>query len=64
VNKSKSIRPGDYVTLVWADGTKNHHFLVVNRPRGEGDMWEFEIDEIIIAINIYTPRFEYMVKEP
>ena len=37
MNKSKSIKEGDRVTIVWADGTKNYSVLVVNRPRGEGD---------------------------
>ena len=64
MNKSKSIQAGDYVTLRWADKTENNHVLVVGRPRGEGDIWEFEIDDMIIAINVYSPRFEYMVKEP
>lgn len=58
---SKRIKNGDEVTLVF-DGDRIPA-TVINEPRGEGDLWQFETrDGKVCAFNPYHPGFIGMVK--
>lgn len=59
----EGIQIGDAVTLIWANGEEWHNAKVINQSRGNGDLWEFKFKGRIYAINLYTPRFEWMVRE-
>ena len=60
---SRPIKEGDIVTVWWADEGNLKNAIVLNTPSDVGDLWYFEAEDKIWAVNPISSNFDCIVKE-
>ena len=64
--RAARIQFGDTVTIIFGEGDHEERMegaIVINTPRGPGDMWQFQCpDGTILALNPYCPKIVGLLK--